>query len=107
MLYLSYIFFFFFLLVPVQAKRDFLLSCLKKHIDLNKNHVISIGEIDTFLLNHADILLFRHLDGDMIMNTCDLNGDRRLTILDWDSHNACITSKKAIKYVQKLCKEIK
>ena len=102
MLYRSYI---FLLLILVEANRDFLLSCFKKHLDLNKNHVISITELDDFFLKHADEPLYRHLNGEMIMNTCDLNGDRRLTIADWDSHNACITSKFALKFVKNLCKK--
>lgn len=88
----------------ISVQRDSLLPCLKKFLDHDKNNIITEREIETFLLHYMPSPLNLYLSGRMIINTCDLNADGVLTMVDWHHQNACLTKDYQIEYVyQNIC----
>ena len=90
--------------------RDMLLRCFKRLLDKNNNNAISRGELDEFIKNSQCIPGREwepYITGKLIIDTCDLDGDGILTLLDWGNHNSCINSKDVVKRMCEFCEYCK
>ena len=90
--------------------RDMLLKCVKRLFDKNNNNAIGKKELDTFIRTSKCIPgedWEPFITGELIMNTCDIDKDGTLTLLDWGHHNSCIYSKDVVKRLCEFCEYCK
>jgi hypothetical protein len=73
-------------------------------LDKNNNNVISLDELDEFLKT-TKCIDGQHFGAKIIMDTCDLNKDGILSIVDWSHHNACIHSNEIMNKACQFCEK--
>lgn len=92
------------------GSRDLLIRCFQKHLDRNRDNIVDLHEMNDFLLHKTQGLLPKelipHLTGTLIMNTCDLNKDNLLSMIDWSQRHACIKKKKYVAFFRDLCERL-
>ena len=93
------------------GSRDLLIRCFQQLIDTNRDNILTIRELDEFLSNRAGECgvpagVLAHLSGKLILNTCDLNGDGRLSMIDWSQQHACLTTGVGrVRFFSKMCEK--
>lgn len=89
--------------------RDTLLKCFKRLMDKNNDNVITVKEIDDFVINSGCIRprIAREITGQLVMNSCDLDRNGILNLADWSHHNSCIHTTAMIERACEFCEKCK
>ncbi len=83
-----------------------LLRCIKRLFDTNNNNAISEKELNVFLKTSHCIPGNEwepFITGKLIMTTCDVDNDGKLTLMDWGRHDSCLHSNHVIKRLCDFC----
>ena len=92
--------------ITCPTSRDNLIPCFQQLVDKNNDSMISIAEINSFLMSYTCINnhIYNYMNGARIMQICDLNKDGVLTLSDWTHPNACLMKNPEMTIVCNICK---
>jgi hypothetical protein len=72
--------------------RQRILDCFNTHVDINGDQLITLTELQTFVVYNECALHIPQVAPTSIMSTCDKNGDTVLSVADYDAPNGCMNS---------------
>lgn len=72
--------------------RQRILDCFHTHVDTNGDQMISLSELQNFIVYNECALFIPQVAPSSIMSTCDKNGDNALSATDYDSSTGCMNS---------------